>query len=394
MRVSLEILAMILAALLALCGWIHRRFKFAMAVFLTLATLLFWEKLRASGGGGQFTVIQWEDLHISTGSNFVGDFTNAVTWMLTNTLYNIKAVVLAGDLVNAGGDTNAYMIVTNQLDRLRAAGICVVPCPGNHEMGASTNSVAADIAAWNSFFGTNWYAGDPFFVGQWNTNDSNDTVHGSAYAITNNGTRILFVTTPVCISNAPEDNPTGYYLYSGSWDTSMSWSNSATYIASLAASHPAHQVVVLTHDFINTLGNFNTTNYLGLWIGDGPAVLWKHLSSLPNLSAVWSGHARHTAYHRLLPANDNHLVHCSYFNMQASQYFLLNAKLHTIDTSSGIVHCQTVLLPSSNVEGLSGLTTSFTVYTNGVDLFTGPELDMDYWYPLYDAPRAAVLMNH
>ncbi|MCW5199998.1 metallophosphoesterase [Desulfobulbus sp. F1] len=83
-------------------------------------------------------IIHLSDIHVGKG---IGDmyedrFTAIVDWIISNQhLHGTTSVILTGDVVNSGYKRE-YQRAKIQVDRLRAGGMRVFPCPGNHDYGS------------------------------------------------------------------------------------------------------------------------------------------------------------------------------------------------------------------------------------------------------------------
>jgi hypothetical protein len=351
----------------------------------------------------QVSFVQWGDLHIGqtpSGLYSADDVTNAVSWFSTNAVFtNIAAVIPIGDIVDRGSDTNAYWVATNQFRRLVDAGIQVVPVTGNHEVGypkVSGLTTASNLNTFNYYFGTNWFGGNPNCVNVWNASDPDDSAHGVAYTITNSGLKFLFLAMPSCISNTAADNPGGSAYALGlalrtEPDDTMSWEQVGTWCLTNAANYADHKVIALTHAFLNNSGQLshtNTDDSAILWLGDAGRI-WENLKDIPTLYGVWSGHhhsgARAATYGRGLVADDGHVVNCSVFNVQTNSSVITWARVHTLDTDTGIFRAQVIRIPSAE----SGVEFSFV--TNGTRWGNQTWTDADYTYRAFDTPRVSVI---
>ena len=105
----------------------------------------------------------------------------------------------------------------------------------------------------------------------------------------------------------------------------------------VVATHPDHNVIVLTHAFLEGSGEVSTSN--GGYGANSPATLWNRLDDYPNVVMTFSGHVG-AAANTSLTAPDGHRVAAF---LQAFHDETYNpTRIVTIDTAAGTVSTKIV----------------------------------------------------
>lgn len=101
----------------------------------------------------------------------------------------------------------------------------------------------------------------------------------------------------------------------------------------VVASHPRHNVIVITHAFLGSDGRVSTSN--GGYGSNSPATLWNALDDYPNVVMTFSGHVG-AAANTSLTAPDGHRV-ATYLQTFHDQS-LNPTRIVTIDPDAGIIY--------------------------------------------------------
>lgn len=103
----------------------------------------------------------------------------------------------------------------------------------------------------------------------------------------------------------------------------------------VVASHPKHNVILLTHMFLEADGSVSQTN--GGYGASSPAQLWDALKPAPNVVMTFSGHTGQVA-NETQPATDGHRVAMFLQAMHAPD--TNPVRLVTVDTATGTITTQ------------------------------------------------------
>ncbi len=105
----------------------------------------------------------------------------------------------------------------------------------------------------------------------------------------------------------------------------------------VVADHPHHNVIVLTHSFLDADGQLSTSS--GGYGANSPATLWNALDDYPNVVMTFSGHVGQAA-NTSLTAPDGHRVATF---LQAFHDASLNpTRIVTVDTAAGTISTRIV----------------------------------------------------
>lgn len=308
------------------------------AVILTAGTACLLESCGGMGHGGHsnekpWSFIQIGDLHSGT-VLYGASWTNTVdTILASNNAWNLKLVMSPGDLYDQ--NTNQFpfivdpfqrvcgMSMTQSIWKIKSAGISFMAVPGNHDSDDDPIDPVGqtNIIHWNSIFGTNFYANDPYWFSNRLAGDTRDL----AFKFTNGSTKMLFI--GLRWLDRPGTDP----VFQNTQQVFSAYSTNCTWASNLAAQFPDHHVVLAMHYFMDTNGVPSTKDlpqdpddpnqpYNG-YINEGPGIVsWNALKSAPNLLMVLSGHVRqHPMLRVRLTADDGHGVESIKYNTQSLQ---------------------------------------------------------------------------
>ena len=253
-------------------------------------------------GSGQWSIAQVGDIHSLTycTSNQWRVFRDFILSNTNDGDFNFKVVVIPGDLYdqlvipssqpNSTEDppllhpTNLF----NDLDLIKAQGLLVLPCTGNHDCdeknaypnNSSGSKRCVSGAAWNEWFPVSWYSNYPGYKGTRVADDSRNV----AVTYTNGSTKLLFLTLSWATNNFAPWNIARAYLSQIQWATNQ------------LRLYPDHWGVVLAHHLLSTNELFETWDTrMGILytnVGPGPAIFTDRLSGCSNLFLLFSGHNR------------------------------------------------------------------------------------------------------
>ena len=280
-----------------------------------------------------WSFLEISDLHAGSALNL--QFSNTVNTIIANKdNWNVKLVISAGDIYEQNTnlfpwttDTSTTMCgksLTNQLWRLKAAGISVMAVPGNHD---SDNTNQVSIMYWNNVFGTNFYASDPY----WFTNRIVNDTRTSALKFNVGSCKMLFIGLRWIDNYNPAD-AAHLPSFANTNETIAAYAGDVAWASNLARQFPDHHVVPVMHYFMDTNGQPNYKdltaspdtpvsgpNANGQYVCEGPGLsAWNALKSAPNLMAVLSGHVRQISQvTSFLKCDDGHVIPSVKFNTQA-----------------------------------------------------------------------------
>ncbi len=288
--------------------------------------------LSSSQSSPAWSFVEISDLH--AGSALNSQFSNTVNTILANKdNWNVKLLISAGDMYEQ--NTNVYSwttdppfglcgrSLTNQLWRLKAAGISVMAVPGNHD---SDNTNEVNIIYWNDVFGTNFYASDPYWFSSRVANDTR------TFALKFNvgNCKMLFIGLR-WIDNYNPAEAVNLPSFANTNETIAAYAGDVAWASNLARQFPDHHVIPVMHYFMDTNGQPNYKDLTsspdtptsgpsanGQYVCEGPGLsLWNALKSAPNLMAVLSGHVRQISQvTSFLTCDDGHVIPSVKFNTQ------------------------------------------------------------------------------
>jgi hypothetical protein len=321
--------------------------------------------LQSCGGMGHgghpnekpWSFIQIGDLHSGTVLNG-GSWTNTVNTILaSNAAWNLKLVVSPGDLYEQQTNQIPFTVatpprvsglsMTQSIWKIKSAGISFMAVPGNHDSDNDTVDPVSqtNIIQWNSIFGTNFYAHDPYWFSNRIAGDTRDI----AFKFTNGTTKMLFIGLRWL------DRPGADATFQNTQQVFTAYSTNCAWASNLAAQFPDHHVVLAMHYFMDTNGTPSTKDLpqdpddsnlpRHSYINEGPGIVaWNALKSAPNLLMVLSGHVRASPMVRSrLTADDGHGVESIKYNTQTLQDFVrtnINGGtfvLYTVYPSAGYI---------------------------------------------------------
>lgn len=265
-----------------------------------------------------FDLIQLGDIHAGGGPGAfsqLNTFTNSINTIIggnSTGLWHAIAVVSPGDCFQMRADedrgTNVTVaILTNQFWKLKAAGIPVFTCPGNHDCDA-----AGATNFWNDYFTTNFFESDSHFVMARTNDDMRDIV----YAFTNSGVKLLL------ISWRWEGDDAGT-VFPNTNDVIAAYSPATAWANNLAQTYSNHLFIPVMHYFLNTAARpgfeddpNSPAGYKN--IGPGYEAWTDSLHGLHNSLMVICGHVRRTFYTiGELVCADGHIMRAFKWNTQA-----------------------------------------------------------------------------
>jgi len=248
-----------------------------------------------------FTILQLPDQQFSTNFPSITDTTYA--WLLSNAVpMNIKAVVLPGDITDIPVGEGQWNFITNQLWKLRNAGIAIIPSMGNHDYYFLPSSASAN-PVWNAHFGP-MLSGMPGLAETYISNDY------SALVVTQSisGVPIAYITTP-----ALEDG-TSVFPYGSEVTNMLKW---ATNVG--VTKYKDYNVIFVDHSFIDPGSGLISTNGSSFYLhGD---VDWSFFRTVPNCIQVMCGHfaAPYGWWHSEFVGNASNIVEALLFDTQWSE---------------------------------------------------------------------------
>jgi hypothetical protein len=188
---------------------------------------------------------------------------------------NMKFVICLGDIVQ-----NAH-VEQEWLNAHEAAHILdgVVPyssVPGNHDLVLKDKVITRDSTLYNKYFGVARFRNEPWYGGHFDeTNDNNYCTFEAA------GRQFLVLS----LEFAPRDE-------------------ALTWAAEICKQHPAHNVILATHSYLNLQGRTTSqAKVAGSSANSGEQMWQKLVSKQPNIFMVACGHVG--GVNRLQSVNDS-----------------------------------------------------------------------------------------
>ncbi|GAA2738010.1 hypothetical protein GCM10009867_27520 [Pedococcus aerophilus] len=229
---------------------------------------------------------------------------------------NLQWVLHSGDIQDWDTpDHQQWVTMSTRFRALAAAGLPFVAAPGNHDTaavceggsacpGADTSVTVRDTTLWNTYYPPSSFG----FEGLAEPGRSD------------NGFRTFRAGGVDWLVLALELWPRTEVV---------------TWATGVVASHPRHNVIVLTHMFLEGDGSISQTN--GGYGATNPARLWEALRTFPNVVMTVSGHTGQ-AVSVTRPAADGHPVAMFLQAMHAPD--TNPVRLVTVDTATGTLRTQ------------------------------------------------------
>ncbi len=230
-------------------------------------TVTFYGRLKSPPVGPDFTLVTLPDTQFyseNSGGNRLQHFTSQTNWIVANrTTLNIPFVAHMGDMVQNGDSVpqewinadSAMDIIEDPLTTLLTHGIPWGGAPGNHDQQPIGSPDGASVF-WNTYFGTDRWAGRPYWGGNYSTNNDNNYQLFSA-----SGLDFIIIN----MEYRPSAN-----------QAVLDWADA------LLKAHPNRRAIITSHWLIGT-GN------PAAWGGHGQAV-YDNLKDNPNLFLMLCGH--------------------------------------------------------------------------------------------------------
>ena len=213
-------------------------------------------------------------------------FNHRINWLVANkSRLRLRYVLQVGDLTDWGErDENHYIRASAGLDILDNADICYALCPGNHDTQAvavgggaydttRTRELVRETPLWNTYFPPTRF---PMMRGTFEPNKSDNAYHtfqagGQLWLILN----LEF----------------------------MPRFNAVTWARAVVENHPNHNIILLTHMFLDGGGNLSTNAEYG---ESSPQYVFDNLVKLyPNFRFVFGGHIPSWSQRELTGVNGN-----------------------------------------------------------------------------------------
>ena len=229
---------------------------------------------------------------------------------------NLRWVLHSGDVQDWDTpDHQQWVSMSTRFRALSAAGIPFIASPGNHDTaavceggsacpGADTTVTVRDTTLWNEYYPPSYFG----FEGLAEPRKSD------------NGYRTFRAGGVDWLVLSLELWPRADIVR---WATGV------------VAAHPKHNVIVLTHMFLEADGSISQTN--GGYGASSPAELWDALKSAPNVVMTFSGHTGQVVS-ETQPATDGHPVAMFLQAMHAPD--TNPVRLVTVDTTTGTITTQ------------------------------------------------------
>lgn len=228
--------------------------KLGVAVLLLLATI------SLSGAAEPFSVVVLPDTQ-NYAEKFPDTYLGQTKWIGENAeKENIKFVLHLGDIVQNHNTSEAEWQVADRAHRQLDGIVPYSVVPGNHDLGMVEKQLNRDTSLYNKYFGPKRFADQPWYGGHLGeTNDNN-------YCYFDAGGMQFMV---LSLEYSPRDE-------------TLAWA------AEVAARHPRHRVILVTHCYMRPKGRDRQTG--GAFGNSGDGVWEKLVRRAPNIFLVVSGH--------------------------------------------------------------------------------------------------------
>ncbi|KRF23479.1 hypothetical protein ASG95_01915 [Phycicoccus sp. Soil803] len=240
-----------------------------------------------------------------------------VAWLLAHReQLNLQWVLHSGDVQDWDTpDHQQWVSMSTRFAALAAAGLPFIAAPGNHDTaavceggsacpGADTAVTVRDTTLWNRYYPPSYFG----FEGLAEPGKSD------------NGFRTF---------RAGGDDWLVLSLEIWPRQQVVDWARG------VVAAHPHHNVIVLTHMFLEGDGSISTTN--GGYGATTPTQLWDALKGYPNVVMTFSGHTGQV-FSGSVPASDGHRVAMFLQAMHAPD--TNPVRIVTVDTAAGTITTQ------------------------------------------------------
>ncbi|MGI6417315.1 MAG: metallophosphoesterase [Thermoguttaceae bacterium] len=213
-----------------------------------------------SGAAEPFSVVVLPDTQ-NYAEKFPDTYLGQTKWIGENAeKENIKFVLHLGDIVQNHNTSEAEWQVADRAHRQLDGIVPYSVVPGNHDLGMVEKQLNRDTSLYNKYFGPKRFADQPWYGGHLGeTNDNN-------YCYFDAGGMQFMV---LSLEYSPRDE-------------TLAWA------AEVAARHPRHRVILITHCYMRPKGRDRQTG--GAFGNSGDGVWEKLVRRAPNIFLVVSGH--------------------------------------------------------------------------------------------------------
>jgi hypothetical protein len=240
-----------------------------------------------------------------------------VAWLVAHReALNLQWVLHSGDVQDWDTpDHQQWVTMSARFAALAAAGIPFIAAPGSHDTaavceggsacpGADASVTVRDTTLWNAYYPPSYFG----FEGMAEKGKSDNGFR------TFRAGGVDWLVLSLEIWPRPEV---------------IDWAKE------VVASHPHHNVIVLTHMFLEKDGSISTTN--GGYGATTPTQLWEALKGYPNVVMTFSGHTGQV-FSGSTPAVDGHPVAMFLQAMHAPD--TNPVRIVTVDTAAGTIRTQ------------------------------------------------------
>lgn len=240
-----------------------------------------------------------------------------VSWLVANRrALDLRWVLHSGDVHNWDTPDHAqFDAMSKRLKPLEAAGLPFIAAPGNHDTaavcpggsacpGKNASVTVRDTTTWNTYY-------PPSRMGLQGVYQQGRSDNGWR-TFSAGGTNWLVLSLEL-------------------------WPRAAVvaWAKEVVATHPKHNVIVLTHAFTEGSGAVSTSN--GGYGASSPATLWAALDDYPNVVMTFSGHVGQVA-NTTVTARDGHKVATFLQTMHAPS--TNPVRIVTVDTAAGTIRTE------------------------------------------------------
>ena len=202
---------------------------------------------------------------------------------------------------------STYTGVTNYIYQLRAAGISVYACEGNHDSDEPGSQLW-----WTNMFTPQFVTNDPYFYSFQTNGDTRSTI----YKGTVSGFKFAVAEYPWMGAST---GLTSVAAVDAAYQPQTAW------ITNQMASDPNRHWIVVAHFFVDSFGMMSTSDDIDTvlypYIGPGVTAWNDGLNMMPNLMQLECGHDRQKTPCTITPlmcSLDYHIVPCARFDTQGS----------------------------------------------------------------------------
>jgi len=234
----------------------------ALIAFLSFVSVLYSQDAKSAAKDEVFTVVLLPDTQFYS-EKYPETYVAQTMWIRERAKAdNIKFVVCLGDIVQ-NAHVEEEWLRAHEAARILDGVVPYSSVPGNHDLVTKDKVITRDSTLYNKYFGVERYKKEPWYGGHMDaTNDNNYCTFQAA------GRDFLVLS----LEFAPRDE-------------------SLTWAAEICQKHPAHNVILATHSYLNLQGRTTGQAKVADSSANSGQQMWdKLVRQQPNIFVVACGH--------------------------------------------------------------------------------------------------------